>query len=1021
MSWRVRRTRRCATLLLVACLAGTTRAEARARVGPSVPSTPARRPAPPPASIRVAEPLRVPAAPRSVRVVRVEFPDAVSSAESVRYRITPIGRGGVTSARAGVLRGARGSVVLTVVVPADAPAGPMPVADVRFERVVPSVVASEGFDPAWLEAWSPADPPAAEVATVDVIVVPVVLDITPVHRVQLSTDASTVHALAGRRERLLVRVRNDGNIADTVALDVEAPFGWRARLDDARPLVLAAGVTGTRVVLLTPPVSHRDGFNELVIRPRAPRDAAPLTVPVALLPPTRPTLFGPQLSVTYSAVQQAGVGYADAWGLTLGGPLGRGIDLDASWTQRALAGAPGLARVGGGQLFPTVSVRHARWRADAGDATGDFGDLAGLVRSGRGLAASASDSLRRLAVLLARPFVFDGAPRDGGVLAGVRGELAAGGLQLHVVGSHLRDPLLTQGTLDALAMGVQRPAGARGIDARAELALRRVSGIASVASSRHTTLGASAEVTRRVDGSEWRLRVTRAPGGSAALARAEEEVTLTGSQQIGAMRLGLVGWHADDVGVMGGARPPGAGQPAGEGATTLPRRRIAQRVSGIGLLPQWRIGAGTTLGLEARAGRTDGGDALLRQSVETRVLGGFGATRLGAALLTSTAVLTHTARAFGADTAGARATVLAPDRQLAWTTQVLVPTRLGSVDVFSSVQRVLGTSAFAAGQHDITVRVDQVRLPRLAERVLLSAAVGRIASFAGGGAVITKRFGASVRLPYDSWVRVDVEQNPFLRLGGSRGWTTALRIERRFGTPALLRGGRGTGVVFEDRNGNGVRDPGERGLPGVVVRVGGEAVVTDAGGAYRLQRPGSGVVEVDERSLPMGLLVAPAAARAMASSVIEGATDIAVIPTGELLVRLATVTDSLAGARGQASLAEVRVYAVDAFGRRHLARRLAPDQVLFEALPPGRYTLEIDASVAAEPLVLQAAPPVVDVDGRRDRQVLTLPLGPRRVRLFRGGAVTHTMSQDGGSNASPLRSSAPGAAVSRTSSSEGRR
>ena len=979
----------CAAVML--CVAST--ADARTTSAEHRPDSRARASHTPPPSVRVAAPVHVPASPRSVRVVRVDLPAEFHGAETVHFRITPIAAGSITSARDGVLEAGRRSVVLTVVVPADAPAGPMPVAEVRFDVVASPSIATEGYDPTWLASWresSDAVPDAPR--TTDAIIVPVILDITPVHRVQLSTDAGTVHALAGRRDRLLVRVRNDGNLTDTVALEVIAPSGWRARLDEAQPLILAAGATGTRVVMLSPPVTYRDGVNELVIQQRGAAVAASLTVPVTLLPPTRATVFGPQLRVTYSAVQQAGVGYADAWGMSLTGPVGRGIDLDASWTQRALAGAPGLARVGGGQLFPTLSLRHARWRADVGNATADFGDLAGLMRNGRGFAATVTDSTRRLAVMLARPFVFDGAPRDGGVLAGVRGDVNTRGVQVHGVLSHLRDPLLTRGTLDAFAVGVQRPAGARAIEARAEVALRRVSGIGPITPARSTTFGASAELTRRVDANEWRLRVTSAPGGSAALARAAQELTLTGSQQFGATRLGVVGWHADDVGIVGGAMPMnGIGE-----TTVLPMRRVTQRVSGLGVLPQWRLGTGTTLGLEARVGRTDGGDALLRQSVETRVLGGFGATRVGNALLTSTAVLTRTSRTFGADTSRAVRTALAPDQQLAWTTQLLVPTRVGAVDVFSSVQRVIGTSALAFGQHDVTVRVEQVRL---ADRVLLSAAVGRITSFAGGGAVITKRIGASVQLPFDSWVRVDVEQNPFLRLGGSRGWTTALRIERRFGTPALLRGGRGTGVVFEDRNGNGVRDPGERGLAGVVVRVAGEAVITDAGGAYRLQRPGSGVVDIDERSLPMGLLVAPQAARAMASSSFDGATDIPVIPTGDLIVQLVMVSDSLTGTRGRESLTDVRVYAVDAFGRRHLARRLSPEQAQFEALPPGRYTIEVDAAAAAEPLVLQGAPPVAEVDGRRERQVLTVPMGPRRVRLFRGEAVTHTTSQSMSSEA----------------------
>jgi hypothetical protein len=52
------------------------------------------------------------------------------------------------------------------------------------------------------------------------------------------------------------------------------------------------------------------------------------------------------------------------------------------------------------------------------------------------------------------------------------------------------------------------------------------------------------------------------------------------------------------------------------------------------------------------------------------------------------------------------------------------------------------------------------------------------------------------------------------------------------------------GVVFEDVNGNGRRDPGERGLAGVVVSNQHGVVASGADGAYRLTNPGYGVVFV---------------------------------------------------------------------------------------------------------------------------------------------------------------------------------
>ncbi|MEP6493301.1 MAG: metallophosphoesterase [bacterium] len=58
-----------------------------------------------------------------------------------------------------------------------------------------------------------------------------------------------------------------------------------------------------------------------------------------------------------------------------------------------------------------------------------------------------------------------------------------------------------------------------------------------------------------------------------------------------------------------------------------------------------------------------------------------------------------------------------------------------------------------------------------------------------------------------------------------------------------------TGVVFIDANGNGVRDSGEPGVPGVAVSNQDAVVVTDASGAFRLPRGGYGVAFV---SVPDG-------------------------------------------------------------------------------------------------------------------------------------------------------------------------
>ena len=72
-----------------------------------------------------------------------------------------------------------------------------------------------------------------------------------------------------------------------------------------------------------------------------------------------------------------------------------------------------------------------------------------------------------------------------------------------------------------------------------------------------------------------------------------------------------------------------------------------------------------------------------------------------------------------------------------------------------------------------------------------------------------------------------------VRLAAAGAWLGLL-----LAAPPVLGQGPVRGVVFADRNGNGVRDPGEPGLPGVEVSNGTAIVLTDAAGGYRLEPDG---------------------------------------------------------------------------------------------------------------------------------------------------------------------------------------
>ena len=65
---------------------------------------------------------------------------------------------------------------------------------------------------------------------------------------------------------------------------------------------------------------------------------------------------------------------------------------------------------------------------------------------------------------------------------------------------------------------------------------------------------------------------------------------------------------------------------------------------------------------------------------------------------------------------------------------------------------------------------------------------------------------------------------------------------------AAARALAGTGTVFDDRNGDGVREPGEPGLSSVAVSNGVDVVLTDTGGAYRIpDRPGARIFVIKPR------------------------------------------------------------------------------------------------------------------------------------------------------------------------------
>jgi hypothetical protein len=240
--------------------------------------------------------------------------------------------------------------------------------------------------------------------------------------------------------------------------------------------------------------------------------------------------------------------------------------------------------------------------------------------------------------------------------------------------------------------------------------------------------------------------------------------------------------------------------------------------------------------------------------------------------------------------------------------------------------------------------------------VTLDASAERVGGLAVGTDPLSLHGGVTLLLPLGVAVAMSAERNPFLFTEDGRSrWMYVVNLTKAAQLPRLAR--RQTrGLVFRDLNGNGRRDAGEPGLPGVVIRRGSDVAITDRDGEYAFAGDVQGPLELDARSLPMGWL-AP-------STMLEPRQSVAVVAVAPVVARLDVVSDDTSRVHAD-DLERVIVMARDSNGRIWLARHTSPEALVFDALPPGSYTLAVDVSASREPLRVDPPPAIVVTTGRR--------------------------------------------------------
>ena len=180
-----------------------------------------------------------------------------------------------------------------------------------------------------------------------------------------------------------------------------------------------------------------------------------------------------------------------------------------------------------------------------------------------------------------------------------------------------------------------------------------------------------------------------------------------------------------------------------------------------------------------------------------------------------------------------------------------------------------------------------------------------------------------------------VDYTPFF---GTERWSVSVGVSRRFALPLPLPSQPAVrGIVFEDLDADGVRDPGEPALPRIVVRLGVLETRTDGEGEFRFEHAVEGPLRVDVRTLALGMMVPPDVYLPT-----TGTVAIPVVRTGalELIMFFDRDGDEVRDEAEEAA-AGVLVSLVTADGRTRHAAADEGGRVRISALSPGDYTLRV--------------------------------------------------------------------------------
>jgi hypothetical protein len=447
--------------------------------------------------------MRLPAAvvsgaPRSYQIVSIPIPDAMVVAENASVELVELNEFSVLGSKARKLAPRKSRLNITVGIPASALAGRLVAAEARFS--------------------APGLPTYA---------IPIEVDVSLVRKLEIRRAPAPLNAQAGSDVILPFEIVNAGNAREHVEANLALPAGWALREVHLPAIEIGPAESVRKRVRLHIPTLASTGSSFVQLELRTDPDVVGSeTIRVEVFNASSGgSQAGPLLVSSVTNATDENGRPNTMLGVTANGALFDSVHVDARFSQghpRTGAASNAFSHLGTYQSAASVLLSATSGSLSLGNTGASLSDLTGLYPYGQGALLQLKNPNWNVVSLGAVSMQLPDGNRQP--ILGFRADRRFGDTRFFTSLSHLADGTIAERRLDAIGVGAAVPVSF-GSTFKAEIAERRFDG--------GSGLGWSSELERTAGESSEQFRITHAPGGSDAFARAVNEVVANFSEKLG--------------------------------------------------------------------------------------------------------------------------------------------------------------------------------------------------------------------------------------------------------------------------------------------------------------------------------------------------------------------------------------------------------------------------------------------------------------------------------------------------------